>query len=105
MTSSFEKNLCEINGSQSSNDFLFVKYSIYRVFNANKIIIFKKVTTDVRCLMRLSTIFQLYRGGQYFWWRKPEDSEKTTDLSQVTDTLHHIMLVALNTIKQTNPFT
>jgi hypothetical protein len=39
-------------------------------------------------------IFQLYRGGQFYWWRNSEDLEETTDLSQVTDK-HNVVYLAL----------
>jgi hypothetical protein len=42
------------------------------------------------CLTSLSTIFQVYSGGQFYWWRKAGYTEKTTDLSHLTDKLLYI---------------
>jgi hypothetical protein len=38
---------------------------------------------------------------QYYWWKKPEDPEQTTDLSQVTLS-HNVVHLALIKIRTCN---
>jgi len=46
----------------------------------------------------LSTMFQLYCGGQFYWLRKPEYAKKTTDLSRIFGKLYQIMLYCIEYI-------
>ena len=48
-------------------------------------------TLELWYLMPLSKIYQLYRGGKFYWWRKQEYPEKTTDLPQVRQTLSPVV--------------
>ena len=53
---------------------------------------------SVWCSTPFSTIFQLYRGSQFFKWRKSEDLEKTTDVPEVTVKLDHIVLYLVHLV-------
>jgi hypothetical protein len=47
---------------------------------------------DLLCLTPLSAIFQLYHGDQFYWWKKPEYPERTTDHGQATGKRYHLRL-------------
>ena len=70
--------------------YIFIKLNSAGIkpYDAHRFIFTNCSGLVVWCLTSLSTIFQLYRGNQFYWWRKPEYPEKFTDQSEVTDTLN-----------------
>ena len=43
-------------------------------------------------LTLLSEIFQLYHGDQFYWWKRPEYPERTTDHGLATGKLYHLWM-------------
>jgi hypothetical protein len=81
-------------------------YSFFGQFHEHQLTIlaFKQTRSNycrfgLWCLMPLSTIFQLYRGSQIYWWKETGMPRENHRLLQVTDKLsNYYMVIIFNTI-------
>ena len=73
----------------------------YLINNINLLDI-KGLVLGLWCLTSFSTVLQLYRGGQFYWWKKPEYLVKTSDMPHLTDKLYHIMLYRVHLVMSGN---
>jgi hypothetical protein len=76
----------DIRGWLTKDNRLFRIFKIYLVFDFWLVGFIVFITNNI-------SVIQMYRGGQFYWWRKPECTEKTIDLLQVTDKRNHILVV------------
>jgi hypothetical protein len=73
---------------------------IYHMYIRNSFQLIFAYGFGIWSLTPLSTIFQLFHGGQFYWWRKSSYPKKTTDLTQVTGKLDLSLVINVHIITQ-----
>jgi hypothetical protein len=86
--------VCPKAGPQTSTSSLPLKKTMHLRI-AQKCGRVKHLFIGLWCLTSLSTIFQLYGGGQFYWQEKLEYPEKTTDLPKYPQLLVGLVLLDL----------